>query len=162
MYMTRQVFRYAGRMDGWLTEAEQRAWRGLLRMTSRLDARLGRELLATSGLSLADYDVLVLLTDLAEGRLRVFELARELAWEQSRLSHHLARMQGRGLVVREDCATDRRGAYVVLTDQGRAAITAAAPAHVATVRSLVFDALTPEQVALLDVTAQRVLARLDS
>ena len=82
-------------MDRWLTDDEQRAWRGLIQMTSRLDARLNRELQQSSGLSLADYDVLVLLTEAADGRLRVFEIAEELHWEQSRLSHHLARMQRR-------------------------------------------------------------------
>ena len=148
-------------MGRWLTADEQRAWRALLRMSSGLDAQLNRELLATSGLSLADYDVLVLLTDVPDGRLRVFELAHELGWEQSRVSHHLSRMQRRGLVVRESCATDRRGAFVVLTEQGRSAITAAAPAHVATVRRLVFDGLAPEQVAALEETARHVLARLE-
>ena len=149
-----------GVVERWLSEDEQRAWRALLRMTSQLDARLNRELQQTSGLSLADYDVLVLLTDVPDGRLRVFELAQELGWEQSRLSHHLSRMQRRGLVLREDCDTDRRGAFVVLTEQGLAAITAAAPAHVAIVRHLVFDELAAEQVAALDATARHVLARL--
>src|SRR3954468_24788624 len=106
-------------MSRWLTDDEQRAWRGLLQMTSRLDNRLNRELQQTSGLSLADYDVLVLLTEVPDGRLRVFELIEDLQWEQSRLSHHIARMQRRGLVAREECTTDRRGAFVVLTGAGR-------------------------------------------
>ena len=160
MYMTRHLFHYAEAMDRWLSEDEQRAWRALLRMTSQLDARLNRELQQTSGLSLADYDVLVLLTDVPDGRLRVFELAQELGWEQSRLSHHLSRMQRRDLVVREDCDTDRRGAFAVITEHGRAAITAAAPAHVAAVRRLVFDQLPTAQVASLEATARHVLARL--
>src|SRR3954447_2250160 len=117
-------------MPKWLTDDEQRAWRGLLQMTSRLDARLNRDLQQTSGLSLADYDVLVLLTEAPDGRLRVFELVGNLQWEQSRLSHHLTRMQRRGLVAREDCTTDRRGAFIVLTDAGRDAIEKAAPGHV--------------------------------
>jgi DNA-binding MarR family transcriptional regulator len=147
-------------MSQWLTDDQQRAWRGLLQMTSRLDARLNRELQQTSGLSLADYDVLVLLTEAPDGRLRVFELAEDLQWEQSRLSHHLARMQRRGLVAREECTTDRRGAFVVLTDAGRDAIEKAAPAHVATVRRLVFDGLAKEQVAMLESTVNEVLSRL--
>jgi DNA-binding MarR family transcriptional regulator len=147
-------------MPQWLTDDEQRAWRGLMQMTSRLDARLNRELQQTSGLSLADYDVLVLLTEAPDGRLRMFELADDLQWEQSRLSHHLARMQRRGLVAREECTTDRRGAFVVLTDAGREAIEEAAPPHVATVRQLVFDGLSEEQVAMLESFGSRVLARL--
>src|SRR3954466_6321005 len=144
-------------MPQWLTHDEQRAWRGLLQMTSRLDARLHRDLQQSSGLSLADYDVLVLLTEASDGRLRVFEIADDLQWEQSRLSHHLARMERRGLVAREECTTDRRGAFVVLTGAGRSAIEKAAPAHVATVRRLVFDGLAPEQVAGLESTVDQIL-----
>jgi DNA-binding MarR family transcriptional regulator len=148
-------------MSQWLTDDEQRAWRGLVQMTSRLDSRLNRELQQTSGLSLADYDVLVLLTEAPDGRLRVFELAEDLQWEQSRLSHHLARMQRRGLVAREECTTDRRGAFVVLTDAGQDAIEKAAPGHVALVRQLVFDGLSAEQVVTLESFVTRVLSRLD-
>jgi DNA-binding MarR family transcriptional regulator len=144
----------------WLSDDEQAAWRGLLHMTSRLNARLNRQLQDAHGLSLADYDVLVPLSESPDGRLRVFEISDTLAWEQSRLSHHLARMQRRGLVERQGCSTDRRGAFVVLTGAGRAAITAAAPGHVAMVRQLLFDALTPEQVAMLSDVSGRVLDRL--
>jgi DNA-binding MarR family transcriptional regulator len=147
-------------MPQWLTDDEQRAWRGLLQMTSRLDARLNRDLQQSSGLSLADYDVLVLLTEAADGRLRVFEIAADLQWEQSRLSHHLARMERRGLVAREECTTDRRGAFVVLTSAGRTAIEKAAPAHVATVRQVVFDGLSAEEVVGLESTVNQILSRL--
>ncbi len=145
----------------WLDADEQRAWRAYLRMQGRLTARLNRQLQADSGLSLADYEVLVHLTDREEGRLRPFELQRDLQWEQSRLSHHLTRMQRRGLVRREECADDGRGAYVVITEEGRRAITAAAPGHVETVRHLFFDGLTREQVAALERLAADVLGRLD-
>jgi DNA-binding MarR family transcriptional regulator len=148
-------------MSQWLTDDEQRAWRGLLQMTSRLDARLNRELQQSSGLSLADYDVLVLLTEVPDGRLRMFELVDNLQWEQSRLSHHVARMQRRGLVAREECTSDKRGAFVVLTDAGRDAIEKAAPGHVDTVRRLVFDGLSKTQVATLESVVSRVLSRLD-
>ena len=147
-------------MARWLTEDEQRAWRGVLHMTSRLDSRLNRELQQTSGLSLADYDVLVLLTEAPDGRLRMFELVEELQWEQSRLSHHVARMQRRDLVAREDCSTDKRGAFVVLTAAGREAIEKAAPAHVALVQRLVFDEMSGEQVAGLGSFVGSVLSRL--
>jgi DNA-binding MarR family transcriptional regulator len=147
-------------MSQWLTDDEQRAWRGLVQMTSRLDARLNRELQQSSGLSLADYDVLVLLTEAPDERLRMFELVEDLQWEQSRLSHHVARMQRRGLVAREECTTDKRGAFVVLTAAGREAIEKAAPGHVDTVRRLVFDGLSEEQVAMLESFVTRVLSRL--
>jgi len=147
-------------MNRWLTEEEQRAWRGLLRMTSQLNARMNRQLLQDYGVSLADYDVLVVLSEAPEGRLRVFEVADALAWEQSRVSHQLARMQRRGLVAREGCASDARGAFAVLAEAGRAAIERAAPAHVETVRQLVVDGLTHDQlIALTEITAG-VLDRL--
>ncbi|MHA6801677.1 MarR family winged helix-turn-helix transcriptional regulator [Bounagaea algeriensis] len=131
-------------------------------MNARLTARLHRQLQADAGLSLSDFDVLVQLTDQAEPRMRIGELAETLQWEKSRLSHHLARMQRRGLVTREDCPDDARGAYIVLTDEGRAAIEQAAPAHVETVRRLVFDHLAGEEVTTLATIADRVLERLDT
>jgi DNA-binding MarR family transcriptional regulator len=147
-------------MTNWLTEEEQRAWRGLLRMTSQLNARANRLLQEEYGISLADYEVLVALSEAPEGRLRVFEVADALAWEQSRVSHQLARMQRRGLITREGCATDARGAFAVLTTVGRATIERAAPAHVEQVRQLVFDELSHEQVSALTEITTRVLDRL--
>jgi len=147
-------------MSRWLTAEEQRAWRGLLRMTSQLNARMNRQLLQDYGISLADYEVLVALSEAPAGRLRVFEVADTLSWEQSRVSHQLARMQRRGLITREDCASDARGAFAVLTEAGRAAIEQAAPAHVETVRQLVFDGLTQDQLTTLTEVTSRVLDRL--
>lgn len=147
-------------MTRWLTEEEQRAWRGLLRMTSQLNARMNRELQDQYGISLADYEVLVVLSEAPAGRLRVFELADMLTWEQSRVSHQLARMQRRGLVTREGCQTDARGAFVVLAEAGRAAIERAAPAHVETVRQLIFDGLSRDQLAALTAVTASVLERL--
>jgi DNA-binding MarR family transcriptional regulator len=147
-------------MSRWLTDEEQQAWRGLLRMTSQLNARANRQLLQEYRISLADYEVLVALSEAPEGQLRVFEVADALAWEQSRVSHQLARMQRRGLITRAGCATDARGAFAVLTTDGRAAIERAAPAHVEQVRQLVFDELSHEQVSALTEITTRVLDRL--
>ncbi|MFF0307870.1 MarR family winged helix-turn-helix transcriptional regulator [Streptosporangium sp. NPDC004379] len=146
----------------WLREDEQRAWRAYIRMHGQLTALLNRQLQADSGLSLADYGVLVELTDTPDGRLRPFELQRELQWEQSRLSHHLTRMQRRGLIGREECPEDGRGAFVVLTDAGREAITTAAPGHVEAVRSLFFEGLTAEQVTALERLSTQVTARIET
>jgi len=148
-------------MSRWLTEEEQRAWRGLLQMTSQLNARMNRQLQEEYGVSLADYEVLVVLSEAPGGRRRVFEIADALAWEQSRVSHQLARMKNRGLIAREDCASDARGAFAVITAAGRAAIERAAPAHVDTVRRLVFDDLPPDQLAALTKLTGRVLDRLN-
>ena len=87
-------------MTDWLTDDEQRAWRGLLHMTAQLNARLARQLQDEHELSLPDYDVLARLYEAPEEGLRARELEAGLSWEQSRLSHQLARMQRRGLVER--------------------------------------------------------------
>ncbi|MGH3355368.1 MAG: MarR family winged helix-turn-helix transcriptional regulator [Nocardioidaceae bacterium] len=144
----------------WLTTDQQRAWRGYLAMQAQLNARLSREMAADSELSLPDFAVLVHLTDVPEGRVRAFELGRALQWEKSRVSHHVARMERRGLVAREGCNEDGRGAFVVLTPTGRHAIESAAPPHVDVVRRLVFDSLTDDQVAAMTAISESVLARL--
>ena len=144
----------------WLNEREQRAWRAYLAMQNRLQARLNRQLQSDADVSLADFDVLVALTDRPDVQVRVLELAEALQWEKSRLSHHLARMQRRGLIERQECLDDGRGAFVVLTDEGRLAIERAAPAHVDTVRALVFDGLDPDQVDTFADIAESVLNRI--
>lgn len=129
-------------------------------MQAQLNAELHRRMQAESGLSLADFDVLVALTDRTPERMRVLELAQALQWEKSRLSHHLSRMQRRGLIEREDCPDDARGAFVLLSAEGRRAIEAAAPPHVAAVRELVFDGLDDADVDALARIADAVLARI--
>ena len=146
----------------WLDDRQQQVWRAWLRVGSRLPAALNRQLQRDSELSLQDFDVLVQLTDVDEGRVRVTALAAALGWERSRLSHHVTRMERRGLVAREECDDDGRGAFVVLTPAGRAAIERAAPGHVRTVRSLVFDALAPAEVDALGDALAAVLDRLES
>ncbi|MDQ1621533.1 MAG: hypothetical protein QOE19_4102 [Actinomycetota bacterium] len=145
----------------WLDERESRAWRGYTQMHRRLDRVLGQRLTRDSGLSAADYEVLVPLSEAPSEQLRARDLARSLDWEKSRLSHHLTRMQGRGLVERRECATDARGAFIALTPVGRRAIEAAAPQHVEAVRDNFVDLLTAEEIEALAQVAERVLARLE-
>lgn len=144
----------------WLDRNELEAWRRLLLMQLQLTATLSRELAESSGLSYQDYLVLAALTDRPDGRMRAFELGRELGWEKSRLSHHVARMVERGLVRREKCETDQRGAFVVVTKQGRKAIEAAAPGHVEGVRRHFIDLLSPTELKTLSTVAGRVLNHL--
>jgi DNA-binding MarR family transcriptional regulator len=106
--------------------------------------------------------VLVQLSEAPGGRLRAFELGGLTQWEKSRLSHHITRMADRGLVRRESCPTDNRGAFVVMTAAGRKAIEAAAPLHVEHVRRLFIDSLTPEQLDALAEISDAVLAGLDN
>jgi DNA-binding MarR family transcriptional regulator len=146
----------------WLTAEEERVWRRWVTLNARLSATLQRELQDDAGLSMPDFEVLVHLTDTPAGRVRVTDLARLLQWERSRVSHHVTRMESRRLVQRVECAEDGRGAFVVITPQGRAAIEQAAPGHVNTVRRLVFDALSPEEVDALATIVDKVLAQLDN
>jgi len=144
----------------WMDEREAAAWHGLQLMQLRLEAELSRQLAAESSLSLKDYVVLVALTAQPNGRLRAFELARTLGWDKTRLSHHMKRMLERDLVEKQVCPTDRRGYFVAVTEQGWREVTAAAPGHLATVRSLFLDHVsTAELDALVEVTT-RVLERM--
>lgn len=147
-------------MTRWLNEREQHAWRSFLTASRQLQAHLARQLQADAELSMADFEVLVRLSEADDGRLRAFELGRALDWEKSRLSHHLRRMESRDLVTRLDCGTDRRGAFVVLTGTGREAVEAAAPTHVEAVRRAVFDVLGPEQIDALGAACDQLLAAL--
>jgi len=125
-----------------------------------MSAALNRQLLADSGVSMADYEVLVVLSETAGGALRAGELGRLTGWEKSRLSHHIKRMESRGLIERQDCATDGRGLLVAITDHGRTVIRGAAPGHVDVVRQYVLDGLTQEQLTVLAEVGELVGARL--
>jgi DNA-binding MarR family transcriptional regulator len=153
----------------WLTEEQQQIWRGYLTMVSHLQTAMHRQLQQDSertkgapntALSLSDYDVLVALSEW--GPQRINELGEALAWEQSRLSHQLRRMRGRGLVDRHGSGYDRRGATVELTDSGRAALDAAAPGHAELVRSVLFDGLSAAQQRAFGSVIESVVTRLTS
>jgi len=144
----------------WLDDREQRAWRSLVVMQEGLSEYIERQLRAHSGLSSADYQVLAHLSEAPDGRMRSFALARVLRWEKGRLSQHLTRMQKRGLIRREPCMTDQRGAVVVITEPGRALIEKAAPLHAADIRKAFIDDATPAQLDLLTELGDQVRARL--
>ncbi|MCA1692810.1 MAG: MarR family transcriptional regulator [Actinobacteria bacterium] len=131
-------------------------------MHDLLRARLARELDRDAGLSDTDYGVLVHLSEAPDHRLRMHELVARLLWEKSRLSHHVTRMQQRGLVVREDCASDGRGSFVALTPAGAQAIERAAPEHVAAVRRHLFDLLSPAEIGVLSDITDRVVGHLST
>lgn len=144
----------------WLSDDEQAAWQAYRRMVRRLDARLARDLLRDSGLSMQDYDVLSNLSAAAGRRMPARDLAAHLHWSASRLSHHLDRMEGRGLARREPRA-DRRGSDVVLTDAGWQSLRAAAPHHVESVRAAFFDHLSVRDQQALRRIGEAVVAGLD-
>ena len=142
----------------WLTEEQQRIWRAYLTMAGRLQTAMNRQLQQDCELSLADYDVLVALSE--RGPQRIRELGDALDWEQSRVSHQLRRMRGRGLVARHGSDDDRRGATVDLTDNGRAALRLAAPGHAELVRSVVFGGLSATQLKTFEAVLDRITSRL--
>jgi DNA-binding MarR family transcriptional regulator len=166
--MTTEVF--AGRQrpdalpDGeprWLTADEQTAWRAWLYSSQLLHDRLDRDLIRGTGISHAYYEILVALSEAPDRRLRMSQLADRCLSSRSRLSHAVSRLEERGWVRREVCAEDGRGQLAVLTDEGFAALEAAAPIHVESVRTHLFDQLTPEQVEAMRDFGQTLLRHLD-
>lgn len=147
-------------MADWLDDEEQRTWRALLAMHDDLMAELAQGLKANAELSAADYAVLAHLSEEPGGVLRARELRCRLRWEKSRLAHQVRRMEQRGLVRREACVEDGRAPLVAITEAGWATVRSAAPAHVAQVRELFFDALTPAQREALRDAAEAVIDRL--
>ncbi len=145
-------------MANWLSDEEQRTWRAYRRMVLLVDAEIARDLTRDSGLSMPDYQVLSALSEADDHRRRLTELALDMQWSASRLSHHVSRMEQRGLVTRAECSEDLRAAYVVLSEQGWQAIKAAAPDHVASVRAHLVDLLDPEQLGQLATIGEKVIA----
>ncbi len=144
----------------WLTAEEERSWRAYRRMQTVLPAQLARDLARDSGLTDPDYDVLSTLSEQPGHRWQLRDLAARMLWSRSRLSHHVARMESRGLVGREDDPDDRRGCMIELTDHGRRTLERAAPHHVASVREHFVDLLTDGEVRTLTQIAERVVDRL--
>jgi DNA-binding MarR family transcriptional regulator len=146
---------------GGLNALELRAWRGLIEITPRLSLRLDQLLMTDSGLSGSDYPVLVTVHE-RDRPLRSTELAELIGWEQSRLSHHLARMENRGLIRRLRPATDSRGTEVHLTDEGRVAFLHAAKGHSRAVREHFADVLTVAQLTSLAEIMETLQHHLDT
>ena len=130
-----------------LTAEELRIWREFIEAAEALRTELASRLQSESGLSAGDYAVLLALSEAPGRRLRSSDLAANIGWERSRLSHHLGRMEKRGLIRREECVTDNRGAEAVLEPAGAAAFRAATVPHLRAVRELFVDALSPAQLA---------------
>jgi DNA-binding MarR family transcriptional regulator len=142
----------------WLTEEEQRVWRQFLTACQSLFGGIDAQLLRDSGLPHGYYEILVRLSETPGRALRMTQLAAASTFSKSRLSHAVSRLEQRGLVIREDCATDRRGQIARLTDAGLEVLKAAAPGHVEQVRRSLIDALTPEQVRQLGEISAAMIA----
>ena len=136
-------------MTRWLDEEEQQTWRAFLGASRLVFEQLDRELQRDSGIPHTYYEILVRLSEAPERALRMSALADRSQSSRSRLSHAVARLEEQGWVVRRSCVDDKRGQVAHLTDAGFAALAAAAPGHVESVRTHVFDPLTPDQVRQL-------------
>ncbi|SNS56088.1 transcriptional regulator, MarR family [Geodermatophilus saharensis] len=145
----------------WLDAEEQRAWRAWLYSTQLLQDRLDRELTRATGIPHTYYEILVQLSETPGRQMRMSELADRCLSSRSRLSHAVSRLEERGWVRRQECPEDGRGLLAVLTDEGFAALEAAAPVHVEGVRTHLFDQLSPQQVAAMRDIGETLLRHLD-
>jgi DNA-binding MarR family transcriptional regulator len=148
--------------ETWLDERQNEAWRAFHAMRTQLLGHLQRRLAAQSGLSEADYEVLVALSEAPDHQLRSRDLGRALQWQRSRLSHQLSRMEERGLLQREPCSSDARGCVAVLTDAGLRSIVKASKLHVADVRHCFADVLSPTQLDGLIAIAREITDHLEA
>jgi DNA-binding MarR family transcriptional regulator len=150
-------------VDQWrLNDDEQAAWRSFVEMHHLLDRHLTRCLQREFGLSDSDFEILVNLSEAPDGRMRAHELGQATLWEKSRLSHHLSRMEKRGLVSREVIPdVDARYPYIALTEAGRTAIESSAPANAARVRELFIDVLGHERLEMLRKASDDVRAAVE-
>jgi DNA-binding MarR family transcriptional regulator len=147
-------------VGGWLDGDQQRAWLAYIRVQLRLAYEMNRQLLADSGLSLPDYDVLTALSVADKGRMPITVLAAQIGWERSRVSHHVRRMSTRGLVTCGSSAADRRVTEVTLAGPGRQALEEAAPGHVDLVRRLFFGGLPAGLAGPLSEALESVYANI--
>lgn len=165
-YMNIQVFRYHAAMGTpssaatdarWLTEDEQSTWRAFLGMQRLIRERLERQLQQDAGMPMTYYIILAMLSEAPNRTLRMTELAAMAGTSQSQLSHAATRLEESGWIERRRCLMDKRGYEAVLTDSGFEVLTKAAPSHVESVRSVLFDALSSEQVRQLHTIATAVV-----
>ena len=147
-------------MTRWLNDDEQQAWLKLAAVMLQLAPALDSQLQRDSDLTQFDYLCLAMLSETENRTLRMSELAPRVNSSLSRLSHVVTKLEGRGWVVRRPCPESRRVTLVSLTEEGWLILEAAAPGHVETVRSLVFDGLTDEQVAQLSSLAGHIVSRI--
>jgi DNA-binding MarR family transcriptional regulator len=144
-----------------ITEQEWALWRGFVTMHRHLARELDRQLQRDAGISQADFIVLGRLSEAPDRRLRTGELAELLAWEKSRVSHQVARMEARGLVERTECDTDGRGTWVGVTAEGRRTLIASTRDHAAMIGDLFFEGLSADEKAVLGSISRRVMERIN-
>jgi DNA-binding MarR family transcriptional regulator len=146
----------------WLTEAELNSWLSVVRLMTWLPWSIDQQLQRDSNLSMVEYQVMAMLSNRPGRTMRMSTLAADTNASLSRLSHLVKRLEGRGLVRREPDPADGRFTNAILTDQGFSTLADAAPGHVAHVRSVVIDVLSPEQLRRMGAAADRIMVRIDT
>lgn len=146
----------------WLTAAEVDSWLSVVRMMTWVPWSIDQQLRRDSNLGMAEYQVMARLSPGPERTMRMSQLADLANASLSRLSHLVKRLEARGFVRREPDPEDGRFTNAILTDEGLRVLSEAAPAHVAHVRSLIIDVLSPEQLRRLGLVADRIVARIDT
>lgn len=140
----------------WLDEQEARIWRSFIEARGRVVHQLDQALKQHSEMSIDDYEMLVVLSEAQDHRMRMMALSQQLVHSQSRLTQRVDRLEKRGWVRREPCPDDRRGTLAILTPDGLAAIEATAPGHVGRVRSLLIDLVEPDERAVVADVLERI------
>ncbi|MFK4805070.1 MarR family winged helix-turn-helix transcriptional regulator [Microbacterium sp. ZW CA_36] len=144
------------------TADQLRSWRVFIETAEQVRRTMESRLQDESGLSTGDYGVLLALSEAPNRRIRSSALAEQVGWERSRLSHHLGRMEKRGLIGREECATDSRGADVVLTQDGAVTFRRASAPHLRAIQETFVDALTPAQLSAMEDAALALRSHLSA
>ncbi|MFY2788091.1 MarR family winged helix-turn-helix transcriptional regulator [Rhodococcus sp. MALMAid1271] len=146
----------------WLDTAEMRAWRAYVDGGQRLMGVLNKDLQDGHGLSMAEYRILVMLSESIDGSLRMSELADGVLSSRSRLTHQIRRMEVQDMVSRSTCVDDGRGVLAVITEEGRRRLAEAAPTHVRSVRQHLVDLLGPQELDVLGDIFEKVDAAMDA
>jgi DNA-binding MarR family transcriptional regulator len=162
MTTTKQPTPTDERADLWLTPGELASWMSVVRLITRLPSAIDTQLQRDADLSMVEYMTLAMLSEAPDWTLRMSDLAERASSSLSRLSHLVKRLESRDYVRREPDPADGRFTNAILLPDGLAHLAAAAPAHVAYVRRLVVDKLSPERLRRLGQDAERILQRIDS
>ncbi|MDO9380701.1 MAG: MarR family transcriptional regulator [Nocardioidaceae bacterium] len=145
----------------WLDRGQQQAWRSFMGGSTVLMDRLDRDLRHEHDLSMAEYEILVRLSESPERSLRMAELAAMVSHSRSRVTHTIARLERVGIVHRQPCKDDGRGVEAVLTDHGFSVLEKAAHTHVQGVRAYLVDRAAPEDLAAIGRVMERIVTELD-
>lgn len=144
-----------------LTEAQMRAWRAFLGASTLVSARLNHELDEAAAISMYEYEILVRLFESEAGRVRMSQLADQVSYSRSRLTHTVGRLERAGYVLRSSCPNDRRGVYAHLTKAGYEFLAQTAPIHLDGVRRHLINRFTPSELATLTELLEKITTDAD-